>query len=286
MISTHSFYSDKVVLITGASSGIGEELALQLAQAGAKLTLAARRKEQLDSLAQRISAQNHATPLVVPCDVARDGDLERAVAETVRQHGKLDVVFANAGFGVVGAFKKLSVEDYRRQFETNVFGVLRTAYAALPELEKSHGNLAIIGSVSGWAATPGASPYSMSKFAIRALANSITPELRRSGIKVTLISPGFVVSNIRRVDNQGALHADAPDHVPAWIRMPTAKAARQILQAVARGKREQIITLHGKLFVALERFLPWIIRLGAGRMVPVYDSRSSLAPSQPSKSSR
>jgi short-subunit dehydrogenase len=285
MASTHSFYRGKSVLITGASSGIGEELALQLAQAGAKLTLAARRKEQLELLAQKITAQHHAAPLVVPCDVARDGDLELAVSESIRQHGKLDVVFANAGFGVVGAFKKLSVEDYRRQFETNVFGVLRTAYAALPELEKSRGNLAIIGSVSGWVATPGGSPYSMSKFAVRALANSITSELRRVGVKLTLISPGFVVSNIRRIDNQGSLHAGAADPVPPWIQMPTSKAARQILRAVARGKREQIITLHGKLFVIIERFFPWINRLGSRRMTPVYDSRSALVAGGPSKSS-
>jgi NADP-dependent 3-hydroxy acid dehydrogenase YdfG len=141
--------------------------------------------------------------------------VERAVAETVRQWGKLDIVFANAGFGVIGALKKLSLEDYRRQLETNVFGVLRTVYAVLPEIEKTNGNVAIISSVSGWVATPGASPYCMSKFAVRALVNSITPELRLAGVKVTLISPGFVVSNIRRVDNQGTLHGGAADPIPA-----------------------------------------------------------------------
>jgi len=270
------FFRDKAVLITGASSGIGEELALQLAQADAKLTLAARRKEQLEILARKIAALGNAKPLVAECDVTRDGDLERAVADTLQTYGKLDVVFANAGFGVVGSFQKLSVDDYRRQFETNVFGVLRTIYAALPELEKSRGNLALIGSVSGWVATPGASPYNMSKFAIRALANSITPELRRAGVKLTLISPGFVASNIRRVDNQNSVHAHAKDPVPAWIQMPTPQAARQILQAVARGKRERIITFHGKLFVAIQRFAPWLIRAFSGKMAPVYESRSSL----------
>jgi short-subunit dehydrogenase len=202
----------------------------------------------------------------VECDVTRDGDLERAVAETVRQWGKLEVVIANAGFGVVGALKKLSLEDYRRQFETNVFGVLRTIYAALPEIEKTKGNIAIIGSVSGWASSPGASPYAMSKFAVRALANSITPELRLSGVKVTLISPGFVASNIRRVDNQGEFHAGAKDQIPAWLVMPTEKAVRQMLHAVARGKREAIITGHGRIFVALERFMPWLLRAVGRKM--------------------
>lgn len=256
----------RVAVITGASSGIGEELALQLADAGAQLTLTARRRELLDALAQKISFAGHPTPLVVPADVTRDGDLERAVSEAVREHNKLDIVIANAGFGVVGPFSKLTLDDYRRQLETNVFGLLRTLYAALPEIRKSRGNLVLLGSVAGWAATPGASPYAMSKFAVRALANSITAELALDGVTVTLISPGFVASNIRRTDNQGALHSEANDPIPGWLVMPTAKAARQILHAIARGRREAIITGHGKALVFLERFAPWIIRAVGRRM--------------------
>ena len=128
------------------------------------MTLTARRRELLERLAQRIAVAGAPRPLVAECDVTRNGDTERAVAETVRQWGKLDVVIANAGFGVVGALKQLSVEDYRRQFETNIFGVLRTIYAALPEIEKAKGNIVIVGSVSGWVSSPGASPYTMSKY--------------------------------------------------------------------------------------------------------------------------
>ena len=266
MNRTQSFFKDKAVLITGASSGIGEELALQLGQAGAKLALAARRKERLEELAQRVAAAEKPRPLVAQCDVTQDGDLEKAVAETVQQRGKLDVMIANAGFGVVGPLKKLSVEDYRRQFETNVFGVLRAIYAALPEIEKSKGNIAIIGSVTGWASTPGSSPYAMSKFALRALANAITPELRLSGVKVTLVSPGFVASNIRRVDNQGQFHEGSKDSIPPWLVMRTEKAVRQILGAIARGNREAIITGHGKALVFLERFMPWVIRAAGRKM--------------------
>lgn len=263
---SNSFFSSKSVLITGASSGIGEELALQLAAAGAHLTLTARRRELLDALARRIATAGHETPLVVPADVTRDGDPENAVNEAIRAYGKLDVVIANAGFGIAGSFSKLTLDDYRRQFETNVFGLLRTLYAGLAEIQKSHGNLVLIGSVAGWVSTPGVSPYAMSKSAVRALANAITPELARDGIKVTLISPGFVASNIRRVDNRGMLHSEATDPIPAWLVMPAPDAVRQILSAVARGKREAVITGHGKALVLIERFAPWTIRAAGRRM--------------------
>jgi short-subunit dehydrogenase len=250
------FFRNKTALITGASSGIGEELAWQLSQADATVTLAARRKELLNKLAHRIVASGKRGPFIVECDVRKDGDLERAVAESVREFGKLDVAIANAGFGVAGPLKQLSIDDYMRQFETNVFGVLRTIYAALPELEKTKGNIVIIGSVAGWMPMPGASAYGMSKFALRSLSNSIGPELEPLGIKVTLISPGWVASNFGLVDNHGNTRDKPRNPPPARFVMPTDKAARQILNAVAKGKSEEIITGHGKLAVILERFVP------------------------------
>ena len=259
-MTSADFFQGKTVLITGASSGIGEELAWQLGQAGANLTLAARRTDRLESLAGRLAGAGKPRPVVVTCDVTRDGDLDRAVAESIARWGRLDAAIANAGFGVVGPVRDLGVDDYRRQFETNVFGVLRTIAAALPELEKTRGRLAIVGSVAGWVSAPNASPYSMSKFALRALADAITPELALSGVKVTLVSPGFVASDIRRTDNQGGLHAQAADPIPAWLVVPTDQAVRQILRAIARGKREVIVTGHGKMLVAIERFAPWLSR--------------------------
>ena len=259
------FFANKSILITGASAGIGEELAWQLAQSGARLTLAARRKDRLQLLLEKIVAAGRTQPVILECDVTRDGDLDRAVSESVRAFGKLDVVFANAGFGIVAPLKKLTLDDYRRQFESNVFGVLRTIYAALPELEKSRGNLAILGSVAGWISTPGASPYSMSKFALRALADAIGPELRASGVTVTLLSPGFVDSDIRRTGNDGVVHPHAKDPIPPRLVVPTPVAVREILRAVARGKREQIVTGHGKVIVAMARFAPWILRSAAAR---------------------
>ena len=263
---TAESFRDKIVLITGASSGIGEELALQLARSGAVLTLAARRTALLENLGRRIREAGGVDPLIIECDVTRDEDPPRAVAESVRLRGRLDIVIANAGFGVVGDFARLSLQDYRRQFETNVFGVLRTLHAALPEVARTRGQLVILGSVAGWTASPGASPYAMSKFAVRALANSITPELALMGVRVTLVSPGFVESNIRRVDNQGRLHAETAEPMPRWLVVSRERAVAHMLRAIARGQREVIVTGHGRLFVALERFAPWVLRAAARRM--------------------
>lgn len=247
-----------MVFITGASSGIGSALAREFASQGAAVALLARRAERLRTLAAEIRATGgHA--LAIPCDVTREGDLERAVALTVAGLGPIYVVVANAGFGVAGPFAKLRLDDYRRQIETNVFGVLRTGYATLDELVRSRGTLLIIGSVSAYISTPGSSPYAMSKYAIRAYAEALRGELAPHGVAVVLITPGFVDSEIRRVDNRGRLHPDAPDPIPAWLRMPTDLAARQIVRATARRRREKIVTLHGKLAVFLQRHAPWLV---------------------------
>src|SRR5262249_21636509 len=129
------------------------------------------------------------------------------------------------------------------------------------------GHLVLVSSVAGWVSTPGVSAYSMSKFALRALANSTTAELSRSGIRVTLISPGFVASNIRRVDNHGTLRTNAVDSVPPWLQMSGEEAARRILKATAAGKREAILTRHGKLLVFLERFVPSVNRAIGKRLI-------------------
>jgi short-subunit dehydrogenase len=262
----NNYFRGKSVLITGASSGIGRTLALQLGAAGAQLTLTARRADLLASLADELRTAGAVRPVVSVCDVTRDGDVERTVSEAIHAFSKLDVVFANAGFGVVGSFDRLQLSDYRRQFETNVFGVLRTLKACHTEIVRSRGNIAIMGSVAGYCATPGNAPYCMSKFAVRALAESITPELERAGVAVTLLSPGFIASNIRRVDNAGRFHATAPDPMPRWLVVDARRACRQILRAVAARRAEAIITGHGKLLVAIVRFAPWILR-AAGRRV-------------------
>jgi short-subunit dehydrogenase len=265
-------YRNKTVLITGASSGIGAALAREFAVHGARLILLARRLDWLEIVAQPLRSQG-ASVLTFSCDVTEENQLAAVIADLTGKNILLDVVVANAGFGVVGRFESLTLADFERQFDVNVFGVLRTIYATLDMVRRRRGSMVIMGSITGYAAQPGASPYAMSKFAVRALAEALRIELAPQDIAVTLLSPGVIESNLRRVDNQGVFHATATDPFPAWLRMSAAHAARQMVRAIHARKAEQVVTLHGKLVVWLSRHLPGLLRylfkfVGQGRPQP------------------
>jgi short-subunit dehydrogenase len=246
-----------VVFITGASAGIGAAVAREAARQGADVVLAARRQERLQTLAAEIESMGKRA-LIARCDVTRDGDLEAVVAKAQQEFGHIDYVIANAGFGVIGPFESLTMEDYRHQFETNVFGVLRTVMATREPLIAARGCLAIVGSVNGYVSFPGSSPYSMSKAAVHALAFTLWHELRPHGVGVTLVAPGFVKSEIRQIDNRGAHHPHAKDHIPSWLSASTEKTARQILRAVRKRRRVEVITGHARVAVFLQRHFHWL----------------------------
>lgn len=252
-------FQGKTVLITGASSGIGAALAREVARRGADVILLARREERLRALASEIEALGRRA-VAVACDVTRDGDVERAVAAARERTGGLHVAIANAGFGVPGRVDEIGIEDYRRQMETNFFGVLRTLYAALPDLLKNRGSFVAIGSVSGHVPTPTTSAYCASKFAVRGLIESIRPELAGKGVAVTLVSPAFVESELRLLDAAGRIPEGARDPIPRWLVLPAGAAARQIAAAIAARKGEVIVTGHGKAAVFLYRHAPWLVR--------------------------
>jgi short-subunit dehydrogenase len=247
------------VLITGASSGIGAGLAREFARRGMRVALVARRVAQLELLAAELRAAG-AQASSHGGDVTIDGDIARVMGELAGLGWTPHIVIANAGFGVVGNARELTLEDYRRQFETNVFGVLRTLHESLEGLRATRGRFVIMGSVAGHVSSAGSSPYTMSKFAVRALAEALHGDLRPAGVSCTLISPGFVDSDIRRVDNRGGLHAEAKDPIPAWLRMKTADAARVMARGILRGKKEVIVTAHAKAIIFMARHLSGFTR--------------------------
>ena len=251
-------FDGKRVFITGASSGIGAALALEFARQGARVALAARREDRLEEVRRCVETAG-GEALVTVCDVRDRGSLDAAVAKTVQAFGGIDVAIANAGFDVGGPFERLDTDDHRRQFDTNYFGVVDTAYAVLPHLLESKGQLGLVSSILGRIGTPSSSPYCASKFAVTGLAESLFHELAAKGVAVTCIQPGVVVSEIRSVDNKGRFHPQHKDPAPAWLVVPTEKAARGIVRALHKRKFDAVITGHGRALVWLKRHVPWVV---------------------------
>ncbi len=265
MFSSRRRLEGKVALVTGVSSGIGAELMRELARRGAAVAGCARREDRLQALRAELEGLG-AEVLLVPADVTSDDDVSSLVAQVLGRFGRVDYVVANAGFGVGHPFEQLTLEDYRRQLETNLFGVLRTAAAVLPPLKASRGVLAVMGSVAGEVPVPGSSAYALSKAAVHAFAKSVGPELARHGVAVTLLAPGFVDSEIRKVDNDGRYRPEWRDPVPAWLSRPTDRVVRRMVSAMVARRRLVVLTGHGRLLVLAQRLAPGLMALALRRL--------------------
>ena len=178
-----------VMLITGASSGIGAATARAASEAGYRLALAARRSVPLGGLARELGGPDRA--LAVPCDVTEWEEQQRMVSAALERFGRLDVVFANAGFGARRGFLEESPEHWREMVLTNVYGAALTIRASVTALRESRGHLLLTGSVAGRKVVPG-SLYSCTKWAVTAMSEAARQELHGSGVRVTLLSPGTV----------------------------------------------------------------------------------------------
>jgi NADP-dependent 3-hydroxy acid dehydrogenase YdfG len=194
--------SDPVFLITGASSGIGAATARLAAEAGYRL--AARSDEKLATAAAELGGPDRA--LAVRCDVVEWADQEALIAATLERFGRLDVAFANAGFGAARGFLNESPDHWRSMVLTNVYGAALTIRATLPALKEAKGHLLLTGSVAGRRALPG-SLYSATKWAVTAMGEAARQELNDTGVRVTLIEPGMVDTPFFDNPVSGALEA-------------------------------------------------------------------------------
>ena len=251
-------FKNKVVWITGGGSGIGLAIALEFAQQGARVAVSGRRADRLDGAVKQIDAAG-GSGFAVACDVADEEQVKSAVATIVEKWDRLDVAVANAGFAVAGKVEKLTAEDWRRQLDVNVVGAAVTCRHAIPELRKTGGRIGLIGSISAMLASPGFAAYTASKYAVRALGQCLALELHGSGVSCTTVHPGYVESDIAKVDNMGNFDPNRVDKRPKKMMWKTDAAARVIVGAIAKRKREHTFTGHGKLAAWAGRHVPGIV---------------------------
>jgi NADP-dependent 3-hydroxy acid dehydrogenase YdfG len=188
--------SGQVVAVTGASSGIGEATAIACAQAGAAVALAARRSERIETLAQRI-ADEGGTAISVTTDVGEEEQARAFVERTHSELGRLDVLVNNAGVMLLGPIENAPTEEWRRMIHANVLGVLYCTHAALPLMrEQGGGHIVNVSSVAGRIARAGSGVYNLTKFGVGAFSESLRQEGVAIGVRVTLIEPGAVATEL------------------------------------------------------------------------------------------
>jgi len=193
--------SGQVVIVTGASAGIGEATARRLVRAGAKVVIAARRPDRLATLAGELDPTG-ARVLAVAGDVTSDADRRRLVDETVKKFGRIDALVNNAGYGTRGPVEIVPLDLVRRNYETNIFSLIALTQLVLPAMrERGSGCIVNIGSVAGRIARPLSSIYDSTKHALEALTDGLRGELKPFGVRVTLIRPGFIATEFIEAAN-------------------------------------------------------------------------------------
>jgi short-subunit dehydrogenase len=250
-----SYFQNKVIWITGASSGIGEELALQLARAGAKLILSARNEEKLHDLQQKL--ENYNQHRVVPLDLANLSNLSEITSEILGIYQRIDILINNGGVSQRASANETSMEVNRQLMEVNFFGNIALAKAVLPIFRaQQSGQYLVVSSIAGKFGFHLRSIYSASKAALVGYYESLAMEEAPNGIKVTLAYPGKINTPISKsaLTASGQAHG-AMDRNQA-TGMPVEECVQQMLEAMAKGKREVLIGGKELLAVYMKRFLP------------------------------
>jgi dehydrogenase/reductase SDR family protein 7B len=251
---------DKVIIITGGSSGIGKALAEKFGHEGSKLIITGRNKGRLEYTAAELQDQG-ITVVPVVADVSIETDCAHVVDTAIREFGKIDVLVNNAGISMRALFEDLQLDVFRKVMEVNFFGLVNTTKYALPHIIRSKGSVVGISSVNGKRATPARSAYSASKFAMIGFLESLRAEMMDRGVHVLSVCPGFTASNIRRT----ALMANGkvyggPQRDESHM-MGADEVAAHVYHAVVHRKRDVLLTLQGKLAVWLNMFFPrWMDR--------------------------
>lgn len=246
-------------ILTGASSGIGRALALQLSRQGARLVLVARNADQLASLASEISAHGGQVQ-VVAGDICDGRVRQQAIETAVKHFGGLDLLINNAGIGALGRFADASPDRLRRIMEVNFFAPAELIRGALPELRRGRTSLVVnVGSILGHRGIPHSSEYCASKFALQGFSESLRSELRPLGIDLLVVSPGTTMTDFfdHNLERQ-------PTPWPPQRGVRAETVARRTVRAMRQGRHEIIVNWRGYLLVLLNRLFPraadWLLQ--------------------------
>lgn len=252
-------FDDKVIIITGASEGIGLALTLALAEYRPKLVLAARNVQRLAELKQRLMLPDEDV-LVMPTDVTDQSQCKTLIDETVRQFGRIDYLVNNAGMTMWARFDELEdLSIFEKIYQVNVMGAVYCTYYALPQLKQSKGTVVAISSLAGLNGVPSRSGYCASKHAMMGFFDSIRIELKDSGVSVVNVAPDFVVSQIhkRALDKDGSPLARSPMQESKI--MSAEKCAQIIIDAMKNKRRLTITSWRGRIARWLKLLVPGMI---------------------------
>ena len=249
---------NKVVIVTGASSGIGLACAKEFCQLGAKVVMAARNIEKLKELENALlmhGMEAHA----VQTDVTNESDCEDLINKTVKKYDRIDILINNAGISMRALFVDVKLDVIRRVMDVNFWGTVYCSKYALPYLLKTKGALVGMSSVAGVQGLPGRSGYSASKFAMHGLLESIRVEHLKDGLHVMILAAGFTTSNIRKsaLTADGTPQGESPRNEGKM--MTPEKVAKEMVRALKRHKGNRILSVIGQLMAVSQHIIPNIV---------------------------
>ncbi|MDO3627806.1 SDR family oxidoreductase [Mucilaginibacter sp. BT774] len=254
--------NDKVVIITGASSGIGKALAIEFASRGANLVLAARQYVALCELTESLIKQYNIQAVAVQCDVSNEDDCNHLIKQTILTFNKIDVLVNNAGISMRALFKDVDLNVLKTLMDVNFWGTVYCTKFALPHIQKTQGSIVGVSSIAGYKGLPGRSGYSASKFAMNGFLDVLRIENLKTGVHVLTACPGFTASNIRNTALAKDGSQQGESHMEEEKMMTAEEVAKRIVDGVENRTRTLIMTRQGKLTVAISKFFPaWLDKL-------------------------
>ncbi len=253
---------DKVVIITGASSGIGLACAKAFCREKAKLVLAARSIDKLTEIVNELDSGGERC-IAVKTDVTVEEDCKNLIQQAVAKFGKIDILVNNAGISMRAIFDEVEIQVLKRVMDVNFWGTVYCTKYALPYIQQTKGTIAGVSSLAGFHGLPGRTAYSASKFAIHGLLESIRTENIRKGVHVLVLAASFTASNIRKnaLDAQGNPQRETPRNEEK-LSSPE-KVAKNLIRSIRKKKRNRIMSIEGQLMVLFQRIIPaltdWVI---------------------------